>query len=62
MPEMDGKEASKRILSHVQKAIQDGEEEELTHIVALTSFTNEKNIEECLSIGIKKVYNKPLKL
>jgi response regulator RpfG family c-di-GMP phosphodiesterase len=34
---------------------------ELTHIVALTSYTNEKIKQECFAAGIKKVINKPLK-
>ena len=37
-------------------------EHELTHIVALTSFSNAKLKEECALVGIKKVYNKPLNL
>jgi CheY-like chemotaxis protein len=34
--------------------------EEICHIVALTSYTNEKVIEECLLVGMKEVLNKPL--
>jgi CheY-like chemotaxis protein len=34
--------------------------EELTHIIALTAFTNENTINECLSVGMKRVLNKPI--
>lgn len=35
--------------------------QELTHIVALTSYTNEKVKADCFAAGIKRVINKPLK-
>ena len=35
--------------------------QELTHIVALTSYTNEKVKADCYAAGIKRVINKPLK-
>ena len=60
MPVMGGEEATIEILKLMPKP-QLGEEE-LTHIVACTSFTNEKTWENCLKIGMKKVYTKPLKL
>ena len=34
---------------------------ELTHIVALTSYSNESVIRDCYAAGVKKVINKPLK-
>ena len=47
MPVMDGIQASKLILRMVNEAINNGEEE-LSHIVVLTSFTNDKTHDECL--------------
>ena len=35
--------------------------EKLTTIVALTAYTNEETVKECLDLGIVKVLNKPLK-
>ena len=61
MPNMDGKEASDLITRALRRLMALGEEE-LTHIVALTSFSNAKLKEECALVGIKKVYNKPLNL
>jgi CheY-like chemotaxis protein len=45
MPIMSGQDASRRILE-----LQG--EQDLTRIVALTAFTNEKTYEECAAIGI----------
>ena len=56
MPIMDGKEASKLILAMLKKA----KTPDLTKIVALTSFTNKKTVDECLAIGMKEVFFKPL--
>jgi CheY-like chemotaxis protein len=57
MPVMNGQDASRFILAMMKKAEPDVE---LTHIVSLTSFTSENIVKECLSIGMKKVYFKPL--
>ena len=57
MPVMCGQDASKIILAMMKKA-EPGNE--LTHIVSLTSFTTQKTVDECLKIGMKKVYFKPL--
>ena len=54
MPVMDGKQASKEILALIKQT------PHLTNIVALTSFTSQKIIDECLSLGMKEVYFKPL--
>lgn len=59
MPVMDGIQSSKLILD-LQSKFKDPEE--LTHIVTLTSFTTKKHVNDCLAIGIKKVYFKPLSL
>ena len=32
----------------------------MTHIIALTAYTNDATIAECNKIGIKKVMNKPI--
>ena len=61
MPVMDGIQASKLITRALNKLMDKGEQE-LTHIVALTAFSNAKLKEECKAVGIKKVYNKPLNL
>ena len=58
MPIMGGEDASKLILEYMKENTSD----ELTHIVAVTSFTNKKTIDTCISIGMKSVYAKPLKL
>ena len=36
------------------------EENEITKIVALTSYTNEKVKQDCYDAGIKEVFNKPI--
>ena len=59
MPVMGGEEATEHILKLMPKP-KPGEEE-LTHIVACTSFTNIKLQENCINIGMKKVYTKPIK-
>ena len=53
MPVMGGIDSSREILKIAG-------DEPLTSIVALTSYTNEKVKEECLSIGMKEVIDKPL--
>lgn len=58
MPVMDGIQASKLILELQQRY----KEKDLTHIVTLTSFTTKKHVTDCLAVGIKKVYFKPLSL
>ena len=60
MPVMGGQEATEHILKLMPKPKKG--EQELTHIVALTSFTNGKVQENCLKIGMKQVYEKPMKL
>ena len=32
----------------------------MTYIIALSSFTNEKIVNECLNLGMVRVINKPL--
>lgn len=59
MPVMSGEEASEKILKLEREVRKEGNDE-LTHIVALTSFTNKKVHDNCRSIGIKEVYLKPL--
>ena len=61
MPIMDGKEASSLINREQKKVMVQGDGE-VTHIVARTSFSNKALKEECMAVGMKKVYNKPLKL
>ena len=56
MPEMDGYEASEKILGFTKK---DGHED-YVHIVALTSFSGTDVKERCKNIGMKDVINKPL--
>ena len=51
MPVMNGIEAS----IEINKLMAD---KELTHIVALTSYTNKEN--DCLKAGMKSLFNKPL--
>ena len=57
MPVMGGIEASK-IINDIQ--LDSPGQELITHIVALTAYTNANSIKECLDVGIKKVLNKPL--
>ena len=57
MPVMNGIEAATRI-TELQSGVENGET--LTNIVALTSFTNEKVRKDCITAGMKEVYNKPL--
>ena len=56
MPVMGGEEASKHIMKLMDK------QKDLTYIVAVTSFTNQKIISNCLNIGMKEVYSKPIKI
>jgi CheY-like chemotaxis protein len=58
MPEMDGFEATEKIL----KLISDDPRQQTypCNIVALTSYTDNKTIERCYSIGMKDVIHKPL--
>ena len=60
MPNMDGEEASRQILKMAQRE-RAADQDELTHIVVLTAFSNKKTLDSCHEIGIKKVYSKPLK-
>ena len=53
MPIMDGIEASSQIMNLMK------DEKDLTHIVALTSYTNKR--EACKQAGIKDMFNKPIK-
>lgn len=60
MPNMDGFEASKRILDlQNQYAIND-REQNYTKIVFLTSFTNQNLKKDANTTGVMDVYNKPL--
>lgn len=54
MPEMDGIQASDLILK------MQSSESDLTHIVALTSFTTNQYVQKCKQVGIQEVYFKPL--
>ena len=47
-----------KILSNSHNNIQNSDT--LTHIVALTSYTNENVKSDCYAVGIKKVIYKPL--
>jgi CheY-like chemotaxis protein len=49
MPEMDGFEASKRII----KIIKDANQEDYCHIVALTSYTGDDVKQRIINIGAK---------
>ena len=60
MPNMDGKEASRRILQLQREHGQTEEEKNYTRIVFLTSFTNEALKHEAKEIGVMEVLNKPL--
>jgi len=55
MPIMNGQIASKKILDKM-KELQ--EPDDSCHIIALTSYSNMEK--ECLEIGMKRVYNKPI--
>ena len=56
MPQMDGFEASEKILSLTKEA---GEPDH-TRIVALTSFSSKDTYSRALSSGMKDLLNKPL--
>ena len=56
MPEMDGFEATKRILELTAKENQSG----YSRVVALTSYTSDEIRERCLRIGFTDFINKPL--
>ena len=56
MPEMDGFEASERIISILKK----DNNEDYCHIVALTSYTGLDIRQRCLNIGMKDTITKPL--
>jgi len=56
MPEMDGFEASEKILQLCAEA----NEPDHTHIVALTAYTSKDTKERILRIGMKDLINKPL--
>jgi CheY-like chemotaxis protein len=60
MPIMDGKEASREILQ-LQRKSKMQEDRDYTKIVFLTSFTNKKLQKEAEDMGVKKVFNKPLR-
>ena len=68
MPVMNGDKASSEILKlmrHSQLRNQQSSkkcEDEMTHIVAVTSHTNQKVKAKCLKLGMKAVYNKPVSL
>ena len=56
MPNMDGYEASEKII----KIMKDADQEDYCHIVALTSYTSKEVHERVLAIGLKDLINKPL--
>ena len=58
MPIMGGEDATKLILEYMKN----NTDLDLSHIIAVTSFTNKKTIDTCISIGMKSVYAKPLKM
>ena len=47
-------------LKNKKRSLFDSELEELTHIVALTSYEGKEIVQECLNIGMKKVIHKPI--
>lgn len=57
MPEMDGFEASEKILNITKEA----NDPDYCHIVALTSYTSEDVKERIINIGLKNLINKPLR-
>ena len=60
MPVMDGFVASEKILRCFKENITHAEKNEC-NIVALTSYTDQDNIQRCLDIGMKEVVHKPIK-
>ena len=76
MPIMDGKEAMRQVINIMKWGNIDGKPNKSLHssvspgaceaknlstkIVVLTSFTNQSIIDECLALGAKAVYAKPL--
>ena len=68
MPIMDGFEASKIIVNSLKQQKLNGdlnssinEDSALTHIIALTSFTQDLK-QQCFNVGIRDLCNKPLRL
>ena len=66
MPVMNGEEASEAILKLIQRENQKNTDQSMAleevSIVAVTSHTNSKVEANCIRIGMKAVYNKPLGL
>ena len=56
MPNMDGFEASEKII----KIMADAKQDDYCHIVALTSYTSDDVRDRVLKIGLKALINKPL--
>ena len=56
MPDMDGYEASEHILNITKN----DQNQDYTHIVALTSYTGQDVRDKCTKIGMKGLINKPL--
>lgn len=61
LPRMNGKEASSLIFK-MASAAKKTNKAEMTHIVVMTSFLTKQLSEELISLGIKKIYSKPLQL
>ena len=60
MPEMNGIEATKLILKSMRAYMKNQNiKKNLTHVVALTSYTNKS--QECKDAGMINLFNKPLK-
>lgn len=60
MPEMDGFEATEKILETVEQNM-DKFIEASTRVVALTSYTDQGTLDRCKKIGFTEVLHKPLK-
>ena len=56
MPNMDGFEASEKIIN----IMADASQQDYSHIVALTSYTSAEIRQRVLRIGLKDLINKPL--
>lgn len=67
MPVMDGFESSKIIVNKLKQLNQNGilnpsanEDNALSHVVALTSFTQDIT-QKCFNVGMREMTNKPLR-
>ena len=62
MPVMDGYDSSVQILNQFKKIYPSGinENGDHLHIVAVTAFVNQDNIQKCFTVGMNEVIHKPL--